>query len=298
MLRRHFTVMVLPDAHLRLRRYHLRGGHLIWAVAGVAALLLSALSAPVLGVWALNLSRELKDVRQDRDRLGQRSLQVEETIGELRQKIAEFEKQTEKLAFIAGLEMSHLGRGGQGANRSLESMEPQARADLLKSEALDLADRGSLLGSRMDLVEKALDQNRERGRRLPALLPVRGLLGSGFGWRRDPFTGLRQFHRGIDISAPRGTPIIAPADGLVTSAGRHSGFGNLLVVSHGDGVVTTYGHLAAFKVQPGQKVQRGQVIALVGSSGRSTSSHLHYEVHQNGKEVDPSQYILNDEGLE
>lgn len=290
--------MVLPDAHLRLRRYHLRGGHLIWAVAGVAALLLSALSAPVLGAWALNLSRQLKEVREDRDRLSQRSLQVEKTITELRQQITQFEKQTEKLAFIAGLEMSQVSRGGQGANRSLESMVPEARADLLKSEALELSDRGALLSSRMDLVERALDNNRERGRRLPALLPVRGLMGSGFGWRRDPFTGLRQFHRGIDVSAPTGSPIIAPADGLVTSAERHSGFGNLLTMTHGDGVTTLYGHLSGFKVQPGQKVRRGDVIALVGSTGRATSPHLHYEVHVNGKEVDPVQYILNDEGLE
>jgi murein DD-endopeptidase MepM/ murein hydrolase activator NlpD len=145
------------------------------------------------------------------------------------------------------------------------------------------------------VVERELTERSERLARVPSLLPVPGLIGGGFGWRRDPFTGAKQFHRGVDLSAPPGTPVFAPADGIVLAADREGGYGNVLTISHGDGMVTRYGHLSAFKAKAGQEVRRGDTIALVGSSGRSTGPHLHYEVLLEGRQVDPMAYVL-DEG--
>ncbi len=142
---------------------------------------------------------------------------------------------------------------------------------------------------------RELSERSERFARVPSLLPVPGLIGGGFGWRRDPFTGAKQFHRGVDLSAPTGTLVFAPADGIVLAAERESGYGNVLTVSHGDGMVTRYGHLARFKVKPGHEVRRGDAIAVVGSTGRATGPHLHYEVLLEGRQVDPMAYIL-DEG--
>ncbi|MFQ5877051.1 MAG: M23 family metallopeptidase, partial [Acidobacteriota bacterium] len=128
----------------------------------------------------------------------------------------------------------------------------------------------------------------------PSIYPVRGLMGNGYGWRRDPFTGMRDFHQGLDIVAPIGTKVVAPADGIVTRVGRMGGFGNSIFISHGYGIVTRYGHLQAAKVRVGQRVKRGDVVGLVGSTGRSTGPHLHYEVLVHQRHVDPVKYILEE----
>ena len=127
----------------------------------------------------------------------------------------------------------------------------------------------------------------------PAIRPTTGWLSSGFGYRTSPFTGRREFHRGIDIATREGTPIIAPADGVVTFAGKKGGLGNLVVIDHGYGKITRYAHTKKWLVRRGAHVKRGDKIALVGNTGRSTAPHLHYEVHINGIPSNPVKYILN-----
>lgn len=127
----------------------------------------------------------------------------------------------------------------------------------------------------------------------PSIMPAEGWISSPFGYRRDPFTGKRRFHEGLDISNRAGTPVIAPADGIVVFTGREGGYGNLITISHGYGISTRYGHLKKIFVKPGQKVQRGDIIGEMGSTGRSTGPHLHYEVRIYGKPVNPINYILN-----
>ena len=116
---------------------------------------------------------------------------------------------------------------------------------------------------------------------------------SGFGNRRDPFTGRLSFHEGLDIVAPTGKEVHATGDGIVTKAGMESGYGRVVYVSHGFGVTSVFGHLSGFKVEQGQKVKRGDLLGLVGSTGRATSSHLHYEVRANGRILNPLQLLLN-----
>jgi len=118
-------------------------------------------------------------------------------------------------------------------------------------------------------------------------------LTSTFGYRSSPFSGRRELHKGLDIATRSGTPIIAPADGLVVFAGREGGFGNMIIIDHGYGITTRYGHCSSLEVKLGQKVKRGDVIARVGNTGRSTGPHVHYEVAVNGVSVNPSRYILN-----
>jgi len=128
----------------------------------------------------------------------------------------------------------------------------------------------------------------------PSIWPVRGWVTSSFGMRISPFTGRSQFHHGLDISTRTGSNIRAPADGVVTFVGRSGGYGKILVINHGNGLVTRYGHLRSFAVKIGQKVKRDQVIAYVGNSGRSTGPHLHYEVMLAGVPTNPMYYILED----
>ena len=119
---------------------------------------------------------------------------------------------------------------------------------------------------------------------------------SGFGWRRSPFTGLKEFHNGLDISSRKGTPIVAPASGKVVKRGRDKYLGNYLKIDHGRKVVTMYGHLSDFNVSPGQDVTRGEIIAFMGNSGLSTGHHLHYTLKVNDRCVNPLHYILNAKG--
>jgi len=127
----------------------------------------------------------------------------------------------------------------------------------------------------------------------PSLWPIQGKIMSGFGERQDPFNGEGAFHRGVDISGDYGQSIHAPADGIVVSAEMSSGYGRVVVIDHGNGIETLFGHMSGFAVSPGQHIDRGDVIGYVGSSGRATGPHVHYEVHLNGTPVNPHKYLRN-----
>lgn len=133
---------------------------------------------------------------------------------------------------------------------------------------------------------------------LPAIQPVLNKdlkqMASGYGWRIDPVYHTRRFHAGMDFAAPTGADIYATGNGQVISAGWQQGYGNCVQINHGYGYVTLYGHMSAFKIRAGQKVKRGDVIGLVGSTGKSTGPHLHYEVHYKGEIMNPQNYYFLD----
>jgi len=140
---------------------------------------------------------------------------------------------------------------------------------------------------------KLLEQKRNLLASTPSIKPVDGWISSKFGYRTSPFTGKKEFHSGLDISNKSGEKIIATADGRVSYAARKMYIGNLVVIDHGHGRVTKYGHLKKLLVKRGQQVKRGDVIALLGNTGKSTGPHVHYEVRINGTPVNPLKYILN-----
>ena len=130
----------------------------------------------------------------------------------------------------------------------------------------------------------------------PTLWPVQGPITGPFGARTDPFNGEGAFHAGVDISCHYGQPIMAPADGVVTYAGFYSGYGRMIIVDHGNGITTRYGHLSGFAVTEGQSLNKGEVIGYVGMSGRSTGAHLHYEVRIHDTPVNPHKYLRTEVG--
>jgi murein DD-endopeptidase MepM/ murein hydrolase activator NlpD len=144
----------------------------------------------------------------------------------------------------------------------------------------------------LTLVEAQLAEREKQIASMPAIAPVKGILTSGFGHRRDPITGSRAFHSGVDIATAPGRPVLTSADGVVIRTGRMSGLGLSVYVSHGYGLTTRYGHLSRITVEPGQRVGRGDEVGRVGSTGRATGFHLHYEVLQDGRAVDPIAYLL------
>ena len=141
--------------------------------------------------------------------------------------------------------------------------------------------------SRLSIVRTGVERRQALAAATPSIWPVTGWLSSSYGNRRDPFTGGADFHPGLDISAGHGQAIVAPADGVVTTASHSGNYGNLVVIEHGFGITTRYGHLARFAVMNGQHVRRGDIIGYVGSTGRLTSPHLHYEILVNGRLTNP-----------
>jgi murein DD-endopeptidase MepM/ murein hydrolase activator NlpD len=149
------------------------------------------------------------------------------------------------------------------------------------SELLDV------IGNRLDSVRDSVERRHALAAATPSVWPVAGWLSSSYGTRTDPFNHGRDFHPGLDISADFGQPVLATGDATVGAAGPNGAYGNMVVLDHGFGIVTKYGHLSRIAVAGGQQVKRGDVIGYVGSTGRSTGSHLHYEIWMNGRLTDP-----------
>jgi murein DD-endopeptidase MepM/ murein hydrolase activator NlpD len=149
------------------------------------------------------------------------------------------------------------------------------------------------LESRLRNVRKDVERQEALASATPSIWPAHGWLTGTFGGRSDPFTGETGFHQGLDISTPKGQPVYATADGKVTTASYSGDYGNLIVLSHDFGLTTRYGHLSAFNVKPSDIVRRGDVIGFVGSTGRSTGAHLHYEILANDKLINPLQLLTS-----
>lgn len=223
-------------------------------------------------------------------------------IDDLEKQLSRLKEFDRRIRIIANLEKeqgpsSFVGIGGEipsdireklKAEDNQKGLIQQMRSDIerLKSEAMSQENSLSEL-------EQLLLKKREVLAHTPSIWPSMGWVTSDFGFRINPFTGLNQMHEGIDISNRVGTPVIAPADGIVTDTGKDYSLGNVIVISHGFGITTRYCHLNKYFVKPGQKVKRGDKIGEVGMSGKSTGPHLHYEVRVNGIPVNPMKYILN-----
>jgi murein DD-endopeptidase MepM/ murein hydrolase activator NlpD len=181
--------------------------------------------------------------------------------------------------------------GGPTANTALALVtpglsSPENTFGLLKDLLTGLEDR-------LQSVRTDVDKRNQLAAATPSIWPTHGWLSSTAGNRTDPFTGEKDFHPGLDISADKGDAVYATADGTVVNASAAGNYGNLVILDHGFGIETRYGHLSAFKVKQGQAVKRGDLIGLVGSTGRATGAHLHYEVRANGRILNPLQLLLN-----
>jgi len=235
--------------------------------------------------------QQVAKLRQEVEILKKVNAKYQKTADNLEEKLNFFSDKAKKLALLVGADIpiddDPLGIGGSDyvfspyaeyLNKDLDSMNKRAEKLLEGYKKLS-----KIYKNKNDILRKT-----------PSIWPVKGFITDGFGYRIDPFTGKRAFHKGIDISARRGTPIIAPADGIVTKAGKTKGYGNSVVISHQNNITTRYGHLKDIFVKKGQRVKRGDVIGTVGNTGRSTGPHLHFEILVNGKPVNPKDYIISE----
>jgi len=285
MAERSYTIMIVPGSRAKLFRIRVRRSILLGIVAAGCFGLLSAAVLPFIYLNAQKRLDALVSLREENHTLKQTTRE----ITSLREQVAYFENKAAKFAIMAGVEdlPSSQGVGGLKQDLAPEATEYNDDLDNLK-------ERSGVLKSSFDMLEKVYRDQSLLLSSTPSIAPVKGMVSYGFAWRKDPFTGQRAFHNGLDIVAPRGTPIRAPADGVVTKAGREKGYGNVIYISHGNGLTSRYAHLDGFAVKPGQEVGRGELIGYVGNTGRSLGAHLHYEILVNNTKVDPVQYILDD----
>ena len=326
-----YSLIVVSDGTSPIRRLDVRKRTVRRAVigAGVAAVVMLGVFADYVRVRMehaeLGRLRALAQAQQERID------GFEASVGSLENKlsaVAEFERKVRVIANLpgsaaaGGAEVAEVAPGepeglapdGQGGEEelvpgSLDPRDPTSgpgsagqagregghrdRVGFLAREAERL---GLVADARALSLRELVDQLEDKHHKLassPAIWPAHGWLTSRFGPRISPFTGLRQFHAGIDIAGARGTNVVAPADGRVEFVGTKGPLGHSLMIDHGFGIRTHYGHNDAVLVQRGEVVRRGQVVARLGNTGRSTGPHLHYSVEVNGKAVDPIDYIFD-----
>jgi len=235
---------------------------------------------------------DLVRVRRENARLRDINRSFERSLQQLQTRLLEQESRIDELAIVAGVERASSrveradpsGAGGVGGAFNPYDQLP----DLPALEA-----RAAELDAQLDHVSRGLTERELRLSARPSLSPVRGVISSGYGYRNDPLTGLRAFHRGLDISAPPGNRVFAAADGVVTRAGRFGAQGRVVYIAHGFGYSTRYAHLNKIDVVPGDRVERGDAIGEVGRSGRATGYHVHYEVYEEGQSKNPLEHLLD-----
>jgi murein DD-endopeptidase MepM/ murein hydrolase activator NlpD len=288
-----YTLIVVPHAKARFRKIQFSVRLAKWAVSMVAAVALVLTGTLIHYVRVAAEVHELRRLRAENKVLEVKTREYEQNAGRLQVKVENLQKMVMKLGVMAGLERSlpDSNVGGVGGAPSIESVAPgREQSPSLGEMELSV----NALTDRSSQLEGFYADRNVLLASTPSVWPVRGYLSAGFGNRMDPFTGQRDFHTGIDISTPIGTKIHAPAEGVVVSCANKGGYGNTMIIDHGYGVVTRYGHLDGFNVKPGQRVRRGDVIAFVGDTGRSTGPHLHYEVWVRDQAQNPIHYILDE----
>lgn len=299
------TVIVLPDGAGRPRTINLRRRW--FRIVGLAGLICLA-SLIVLALSFRNLRRHVVELTYLQAETSSQRLQLasmNEELEGLRDQLHRLQKLDRKLRLLASLEPPSepstplLGLGGPNprapsAGEVFISDRQSTLIGTMRSELAKLKDAAGRQEASFHELVSAFHDLKSLFAYTPSVWPVRGWVTSGFGRRLSPFTGKRAFHTGIDIATRKGALVLAPADGVVTRVVKEYDFGKLVKVDHGYGFATLYGHNSKVLVRAGQRVRRGEPIARVGNTGRSTGPHLHYEVHLNGAPVNPKKYIVED----
>ncbi len=287
-----YTFLIFPGAHGNLHKIRLPFYvvHMVLAFSVVGIMTIAAL-ANSYARMLLKVSN-YNNLRTEREALKTQNRSLENVVTTTNAKLDSLQSLASEVALTYGFgeaRRPHFPEAALSlAAQTNSTLESSYRASLY---AFNLIRNSSLVPSRqstaLGLIPSA-DLGRET---VPSIWPVQGRVKEGFGQRLDPFSGEGVFHSGVDISAPSGTRVEAAGDGIVLQAAWDSGYGNAILVDHGFGMTTKYGHLSKIFVVVGQEVKRGQVIGAVGMTGKATGPHLHYEVIVNDTPVNPMKYL-------
>ncbi len=298
------TVFLLPQGPHKIKKFTI-SRTLPWTLVMMSVIAFAGLIA--FSAYTQTRYQHMTGQQTELERLRQKSAQqnvqlfafadkirlLEQEMAKLRQFDKKLRVMTDKAPLLK--KMGEVGVGGSEGEALSPLSALKSNSDALIRQMHRDLDRLLAEASLRELSQQELGKLFEDTKSIiastPDGWPLKGNLTSGFGYRSSPFGGSREFHRGIDISAPSGSPIVAPADGMVVSTDWHSGYGLIMVINHGYGVVSRYAHLSQAYVEPGQRVRRGERVAAVGMTGRTTGPHLHYEIILNGIPVNPMRFL-------
>lgn len=279
MNQQYFVIDLAHSVHGQVKRIQL--SYRFIKYAAISTLVLSLFAVGAFAEY-VRMSRQLFGYRQLQAKfegLQTRCQQLERTLGQHNDQIASLENLATEVSVVYGVS----GPPAPPSSQILQSdAAPSVKECLQEYNFLKAAGYSGIFRRYAHAWQ---------AHSIPSLWPVNGALRSSFGGRSDPFSGEGAFHTGVDLEAARGTPVHVTADGVVASAGWSGSYGKLVVIDHGNGMETYYAHLSQFLVVPGEEVERGQVIALSGGTGRATGPHMHYEVRLHGTPVNPYKYL-------
>ena len=303
MAKRRWTVVLVPHGSEPSKIVEVSYGLIKMAVGGAALGLAAVL---LVGYATMARTADLtrsSSLQAENARLTQEIGELHGRLTTLSDTISRIGQQDARIRVLANLDpidpsVQAAGIGGPTlAPRPVLPGEGPAvrKSQEIRVDLNALIRRANLLASSFEEAKDSLASHSQRLAATPSIMPTQGWLTSAFSSMREhPILHIARPHEGIDVTAPMGSPIEAPAAGVVTDAGWESGYGNTVTIDHGYGVVTKFAHASKLLVKTGQRVSRGQRIALVGNTGLATGPHLHYEVHVNGRPVDPLRYVLPD----
>jgi len=302
---RSYTILVVPDRSAQTRKFRVQKKLIVRSLVALGLLVIAASVMVVHYFYVVGQVVENRVLREENAQLRTQVKLIHEKVAHVTQTLDRVERFDQKLRALTQLNdpERNLAVGPLPAEDRAEGEEAPEEATgshgAIPEDVTFLPSKLDSLSSeaeRQELSVQELTRYFEDQKDLlastPSIWPARGFVTSDFGVRLDPYTAERAMHNGLDIANAPGTPVMAPSDGVVIFDGTEGGYGNVLVIDHGFGVRTRYGHLAKIFVKAGDHVKRGQKVAAIGNTGRSTGPHLHYEVRVNGIPENPRKFIL------
>ncbi len=284
------TIIVASGAGGVARKYSV-SKKLVAVVASTLGLIAACFMLSCLHYFHMwNKSRGQQALVAELDQLRKENEFFRVDARQLTDQMALLETTAKKLEIMAGLVQDGTAGVG-GPARNTRPIPDLASAPSLKKHFKSLDRKKINLQTEFAKLQEHYTSRQILLSATPTIMPALGYLSDGYGYRRDPFSGERDWHPGVDISAPKGARVVATADGTVSRAGWTQGYGKLVDLGHRFGILTRYGHLSKITVKAGQKVKRGDVIGYVGSTGRATGTHVHFEVRLNGEALDPMRFL-------
>jgi len=295
---RYYTLIIAPNNPNRIKQFRISQRQIYTVLFSVILFVLTLASGILHYLYTTGKLRNYHQILASQSQLQDENLAYKEQTRQLAEKVSNLEMMAKNIGRLTGIDLSN----PQSATGGIGGFTPQnwAQNDL-NSKNLEFLQK---LNEHTDLVEQDVIRLKDMVftqnlflSSIPTDWPVRGYIGSAFGYRPDPITGHRAFHKGVDISAPYGAKIIAPADGVIFFAGAQHGYGYVVKIAHKYGISTCYGHLSSYNFKSGQRIKKNDVIGYIGSTGKATGPHLHYEIRLNNSPINPIRFLGSSENL-
>lgn len=293
-----FSLIIVPESTGKVIKKTIAKWKVITALV-VSVLVISCSAFCAIGYFKAKIdSQKLISLNEENQYLEANILKLQQTVEFIKGKMSDIIQTDEKIRLVFDMPsidpaIREVGVGGPEFGTTEYDTRASEELGFVEKDIDKILRQINLENASFEDLYGKIQAKKSRLDHTPSIIPCEGLITSGIGVRKDPFTGLMAMHNGIDIATNKGTPVYAPAAGTIVDCGWDRGMGNFIVIDHGNDLRTYYGHLSLIKVRNGQYVQRMDILGLVGSTGRSTGPHLHYEIRSYNRPLNPREYFVN-----